>query len=109
MFHYCPPPPTLGPVLPHLTGCSDAISRLASSATQLRSLSLSRYDLACVSYVAGAAQLTSLSLQHCSLTDNSLLGLGGLSRLQHLELPDNHLTPAGLVHIAELQHLVSST
>lgn len=46
--------------------------RIANCGTQLRSLSLSRYDLEDVSCVSAASQLTNLSLQHCSLTDDSL-------------------------------------
>lgn len=61
-----------GPVLPHLTGCSAFVRRIANCGTQLRSLSLSRYDLEDVSCVSAASQLTNLSLQHCSLTDDSL-------------------------------------
>lgn len=94
-----------GPVLPHLTGCSAFVRRIANCGTQLRSLSLSRYDLEDVSCVSAASQLTNLSLQHCSLTDDSLQGLSCLSMLQRLELSDNSLSCASLKHMAHLQHL----
>jgi hypothetical protein len=105
----CPPPPPLhtpAPVLPHLSGCGSAVSALASRATQLRSLSLSRYDLASVTCVTGASQLTSLALQCCSLQDSGLKGLGRLTKLRRLDLSDNNVTAGGLQELSSLQGLV---
>lgn len=100
-----PAPPD--PVLPHLRGCGAAIASIANTATQLKSLSLSRYDVGGVACVTSARQLTSLALQHCSLSDSSLRGLASLTNLQQLELSDNNLTPASLHEVARLPKLVS--
>lgn len=77
-------------------------------AHQLQSLSLSRYDIGGVACLTSARQLTSLVLQHCSLSDASLRGLGSLTNLRQLELPDNSLTPASLPEIARLPNLVGA-
>lgn len=76
-------------------------------ATQLRSLSLSRYDVGSVACITAASQLTSLTLQHCSLSDGCLRGLASLKQLQRLELADNNLTHVSLGEVAKLELLVS--
>jgi Leucine-rich repeat (LRR) protein len=96
-----------GPALPHLTGCGAAVASIASLAPQLRSLTLSRYDVGSVACVTSASQLTSLALLHCSLRDSGLKGLASLRRLQKLELNDNNITCAGLGKVARLAQLVS--
>lgn len=50
-------------------------------------------------------QLTSLCLQHCGLSDDSITGLTNLTRLQRLEVSDNLLTTVALQHIAVLTRL----
>lgn len=96
-----------GPVLPHLTGCGAAVASIASVSPQLRSLSLSRYDVGSVASVTAASQLTSLALLHCSLRDGGLRGLPSLRHLQKLELSDNNLTWSCLGEVACLAQLVS--
>lgn len=100
---------TTGPVLPHLSGCGWAVKMLTlTTATQLRSLSLSRYDIgSSIGAVTAASRLTSLALLQCSLTDSSVAGLKELSCLQRLELADNDLTSACIPEIAKLTRLVS--
>jgi Leucine-rich repeat (LRR) protein len=95
-------------MLPHLDACGSSIQHLAASATQLRSLSLSRYQVGSTACVASATQLTALMLQHCGLVDDSLGGLLLLAQLQRLELSDNLLSSGSLQalsHLTNLTHL----
>jgi Leucine-rich repeat (LRR) protein len=97
-----------GPVLPHLDACSSSVQHLAATATQLRSLSLSCYQVGSTDCVSSATQLTALTLQHCGLTDDALDGLGCMTQLQRLELSDNPLTSDSLLalcHLTKLTHL----
>jgi hypothetical protein len=109
----CPPLPhptpttPAAPVLPHLSSCGTTVAALAARATQLRSLSLSRYDLDSVTCVTRASQLTSLALQCCSLQDSGLKGLGQLTKLRRLDLSDNSITAGGLPELTSLKDLVS--
>uniref|UniRef100_A0A383V982 F-box domain-containing protein n=1 Tax=Tetradesmus obliquus TaxID=3088 RepID=A0A383V982_TETOB len=99
---------SLGPMLPHLDACSASVQHLAATATQLRSLSLSRYQVGSTSCISSATQLTALQLQHCGLTDEALGGLQSLVGLQRLELSDNLLSSGScqaLCHLTQLTHL----
>ncbi|KAF6251517.1 hypothetical protein COO60DRAFT_608923 [Scenedesmus sp. NREL 46B-D3] len=96
---------SLGPMLPRLDACSSSVQHLAATATQLRSLSLSRYQVGSTDCVASATQLTALTLQHCGLTDESLAGLMPLTQLQRLELSDNLLTTGSLQVLCRLTRL----
>lgn len=95
-------------MLPHLDACSASVQHLAATATQLRSLSLSRYQVGSTSCISSATQLTALQLQHCGLADEALGGLQGLVGLQRLELSDNLLSSdscQALCHLTQLTHL----
>jgi hypothetical protein len=100
--------PAAGPMLPHLDACSSSVQHLAATATQLRSLSLSRYQVGSTNCISHATQLTALTLQHCGLADDSLAGLQLMTQLQRLELSDNMLTSGScqaLCHLTQLTHL----
>eukprot|EP00775_Hariotina_reticulata_P011873 gene11873-12017_t len=94
-----------GPVLPHLKDCDRAVSQLASSMTQLRHLSISRYNISSTACISSATQLSALSLQHCSLTDSMLEGLSSLKQLEKLVLSDNLLSCGSLDHLTSLTGL----
>lgn len=97
--------PLSGPVLPHLDACAGSVQRLASTATQLHSLALSRYELGSTACISNATQLTALTLQHCGLNNTSLGGLASLQQLRRLELSDNFLTAASLGALVQLSNL----
>lgn len=61
-----------GPVLPHLADCSTAVEQLAASATQLQSLSLSRYHIGTTDCVSSATQVGHRNLQYAHTNSSGM-------------------------------------